>query len=67
VGKSEEPLVYSVEGNEKSRCELLVGAVSLHTQTAMRVAEDMLGNIVFFTEKVQATGKVLIVCERKSQ
>jgi RNA 3'-terminal phosphate cyclase len=49
---------------KKRRSEVLVGHVSLHTETAMRIAEIMLGNIVFSTQKTD-DGDV-IVCERKS-
>ena len=53
-----------VEGKEKiRRCKVLVGKVSLHTETAMRIAEIMLGNIVFSTEKVDEG--VVMVCEKK--
>lgn len=53
----------TVEG-KKGRSEVLVGHVSLHTETAMRIAETMLGNIFFSTQKTE-NGEV-IVCERKS-
>jgi RNA 3'-terminal phosphate cyclase len=49
---------------KRRRSEMLVGEVSLHTETAMRIAEIMLGNIVFSTEKVEEGGS-FIVCERK--
>jgi len=49
---------------EEARCELLIGEVSLHTETAMRIAEMALENIVFSTEKVEGGG-ILMVCERK--
>jgi RNA 3'-terminal phosphate cyclase len=48
---------------KKRRCEVLVGQVSLHTETAMRVAEMMLRDIEFSTEKVEGGG-ILVVCER---
>lgn len=51
------------EGHKKRRCEVLVGEVSLHTETAMRIAEIMLGNVIFSTQKVEA-GTVM-VCEKK--
>ena len=52
------------EGEGKRRCEILVGReISLHTKTAMRIAEIMLGNVVFSTEKVDEG--VLMVCEKK--
>jgi RNA 3'-terminal phosphate cyclase len=50
---------------KKRRCEVLVGEVSLHTETAMRIAETMLGNILFSTQKME-DGGIVIVCERKS-
>jgi RNA 3'-terminal phosphate cyclase len=53
----------NVEG-KKRRNEVLVGHVSLHTETAMRIAETMLGNIVFSTEKMEHGD--IILCERKS-
>jgi RNA 3'-terminal phosphate cyclase len=45
------------------RCKVLVGKVSLHTETAMRIAEIMLGNIIFSTEEVD--DGVVMVCEKK--
>jgi RNA 3'-terminal phosphate cyclase len=48
---------------ERRRCEVLVGKVSLHTLTAMKIAETMLGNIAFSTEKRGGIGMVL-VCEK---
>ena len=51
------------EEQKKRRCEVLVGEVSLHTETAMRIAEIMLGNIVFSTEKIE--GGTVMVCEKK--
>jgi RNA 3'-terminal phosphate cyclase len=75
VEQGEVNRVQVVEGNgdgsqgegarrgKRRRSELLVGEVSLHTETAMRIAEIMLGNIVFSTEKVE--GGSLIICERK--
>ena len=50
--------------DRKRRCEVLVGEVSLHTRTAMKIAEIMLGNIAFSTEKIEGVGMV-IVCENK--
>jgi len=44
------------------RCEVLVGEVSLHTETAMRIAEKIL-NVVFSVKK-QKTGH-LIECIRR--
>lgn len=66
VGPSELMEVDSVslETKETSRSEILVGEVSLHTQSAMRVAEVMLRNIVFSTETIEGVGSV-IICERK--
>jgi hypothetical protein len=42
-----------------------VGKVSLHTETAMRIAEIMLGYIVFSTEKVDE--RVVMVREKNSR
>lgn len=50
---------------KKRRCEILVGEVSLHAETAMRIAEMMLGNIIFSTKKVN--DGVVIVCEKKTE
>ncbi len=50
-------------GVKKRRCEVLIGEVSLHTETAMRIAEIMLGNVIFSTEKVEAG--MVMVCEKK--
>jgi RNA 3'-terminal phosphate cyclase len=52
------------EGKKKKRrCEVLVGEVSLHTETAMRIAETMLGNVIFSTKKID--DGVVMVCEKK--
>jgi len=48
----------------RRKCELLVGEISLHTETAMRIAEKMLDNIAFSTQKVDGGG-VVMTCERK--
>jgi RNA 3'-terminal phosphate cyclase (ATP) len=50
---------------EYGRCEILTGRPSLHTVTAMRIAETMLGNIIFSTRTISGIGET-IVCERKS-
>jgi RNA 3'-terminal phosphate cyclase len=52
------------DGMEGGRCEILVGKVSVHTLTAMKIAEIMLGNITFSTMTLNGIGDV-IVCERK--
>ena len=52
-------------GLKMRRCEVLVGEVSLHTETAMRIAEIMLGNVIFSTEKVEAG--MVMVCEKKGE
>jgi len=57
-------IVKDGDGQKKRRCEILVGEISLHTETAMRIAEDILGNIIFSTEKHESGG-VMIVCEKK--
>ena len=53
----------SESGTKKRRCEVLIGEMSLHTETAMRIAETMLGNIIFSIEKVSEG--ILMVCEKK--
>lgn len=44
------------------RCEILTGRPSLHTLTAMRIAETMLGNIIFSTRTISGIGET-IICE----
>jgi len=51
------------EGERRRRCEVLVGEVSLHAETAMRIAEMMLGNIKFSVET--RSGGMVIICEKK--
>ena len=46
------------------RCEVLVGKVSLHAETAMRIAELMLPEIEFITE--HRDGGEVIICQRKA-
>jgi RNA 3'-terminal phosphate cyclase len=46
------------------RCEILVGKVSLHTITAMRVIERLLTDIAFSLEDKEGLGMV-IICEIK--
>ena len=65
-------LERGVSGNarvrgKKRRCEVFVGGeVSLHAETAMRIAEMMLGNIKFSVErKGEGGGGMVIVCEKK--
>ena len=54
------------EEGKKRRCEVFVGAdLSLHTETAMRIAEMMLRNIKFSVEKRSEGGGMVIVCEKK--
>lgn len=50
-------------GLVSGRCEVLVGEVSSHALTAMRIAENMLGNIVFSTKKIEGVG-VIMLCEQ---
>lgn len=50
---------------EEQRSELLVGEVSLHTETAMRTAETMLREIVFSVRPIKEGG-YLMICERKA-
>jgi RNA 3'-terminal phosphate cyclase len=45
------------------RCEVLVGKLSSHTLTAMKVAEDLLGNISFSTKTCEKGGNVILICE----
>jgi hypothetical protein len=44
----------------KRKCQVLVGEVSLHTETAMRIAEMMLDNILFPTNKVEGGGILMV-------
>jgi RNA 3'-terminal phosphate cyclase len=55
--------VISWGEGEARKCEVLVGRVSLHAETAMRIAEVMIPDIEFITEK-RDVGEV-IVCQRK--
>ena len=48
------------------RCEILVGEISSHTLTAMKVAEDMLGNVCFSTKACENGGNMMI-CEQITQ
>ena len=45
------------------RCEILIGQMSTHAKTATRIAEIMLGNIIFRTEYSEGIGLAL-VCEQ---
>jgi RNA 3'-terminal phosphate cyclase (ATP) len=45
-----------------SQCEVLVGKVSLHAETAMRVAEMMLRDVAFRVENLK--NGHLIICEK---
>ena len=46
----------------RRRSEVLVGEISSHALTAMKLAEDMLGNISFST-KLCANGGHVLICE----
>lgn len=46
-------------------CKLLVGPLSTHTESAIRIAETMLGYIVFLTRTYEGVGTVL-TCETKA-
>jgi RNA 3'-terminal phosphate cyclase (ATP) len=59
---AEERGITAGEGRRK--CEVLVGEVSLHTETAMRIAEKMLDNIAFTTQKADGGG-IIMRCKRK--
>jgi len=48
--------------NTGERSEVLVGQISLHTKTAMRIAETMLRNIIFSVEKLDRG--YLMICNR---
>jgi RNA 3'-terminal phosphate cyclase len=48
--------------NTGERSEVLVGQISLHTETAMRIAETMLRNIIFSVEKLDRG--YLMICDR---
>jgi RNA 3'-terminal phosphate cyclase len=50
------------ETKERRRSEVLVGDISLHTQTAMKIGEIVLGNIAFSATRVKGLG-TLLVCE----
>jgi len=50
----------------RRRSEVLVGEISSHTLTAMKLAEDMLGNISFSTKSCGNGGNVLI-CEQLNE
>jgi RNA 3'-terminal phosphate cyclase len=53
----------TVDAGKKRRSEILVGQVSLHTETAMRIAEMMLGNVAFSTKNVEGSG-IIIMCDK---
>jgi RNA 3'-terminal phosphate cyclase len=55
--------VVDGDGDGLERCEILVGKVSLHCETAMRIAEIMVPTIQFTTEN-RPEGEVMI-CQRK--
>jgi len=42
----------------------LAGPLSPHTETAMRIAETMLGDIVFSTQRHEGIGMV-VACEKR--
>jgi hypothetical protein len=46
------------------RCEVLAGPLTPHTETAMRIAETMLGDIVFSTKRHKGIGMV-VTCEHR--
>lgn len=54
---------YNDDRVEFGPCEILAGRPSLHTLTAMKIAETMLGNIRFSTRTTGGIGEV-IICER---
>jgi RNA 3'-terminal phosphate cyclase len=49
----------------KSRCEILVGKVSSHTQAAMEIAEIMLPDIVFSTKTLE-NDNIIITCTKNN-
>jgi hypothetical protein len=51
---------------KRRRCEILIGQMSTHAQTAIRIAEIMLGNIRFRSEYSEGVGLAL-VCEQIPQ
>lgn len=53
-----------VDGEGEGRCEVLVGKVSLHCETAMRIAEIMVPEIEFITEK--RDGGEVIICQQRT-
>ena len=48
-----------------SRCEILVGEVSSHTQAAMRIAQIILRDIAFSIKRLE-NDKIIITCTKKS-
>jgi RNA 3'-terminal phosphate cyclase len=58
-----EPNRTNQDDMERRQCEILVGKISLHAQTAMRISEIMMGNIIFRTENIE--GGVAVVCETR--
>ena len=67
IATDQGPMVPAEGEGKKRRCEVLVGGeVSLHAETAMRIAEMMLGNIKFSVEKRGESGEMVIVCEKKA-
>ena len=63
VGSSSVSEEDKMEGG--NRCEILVGEVSFHAHSAMRIAEIMLRDIVFSTVKLESGGSV-ITCAKRS-
>lgn len=60
---------YLRENNQRDdsctgrRCEVLAGAISSHTVTAMRIAETLLGDINFSIRRFESIGTV-VICEK---
>lgn len=61
-----EPRSTRPSRRRERRCEILIGQMSTHAETAIRIAEIMLGNIRFRTEHRQGVGLAL-VCEHVNQ
>ncbi len=61
-GREPRHIRSSSRGRER-RCEILIGQMSTHAETAIRIAEIMLGNITFRTEYSEGVGLALL-CEQ---
>jgi len=72
LATSSIPNWYKYRGAKKQRdgtCtarrrELLTGPLSLHTKTAMNIAEKMVGDIIFSTRRHEGGG-IIVTCDKK--